>query len=117
MNEKNEQIARVSYIQVAEFTSQERQQLLKTYTEEVLIGTVIFVALLRSAVTAAFICGGMVKFEIQTTILGWLISTVGIICGLSLVARNNYEFFIKPRINGSSKGASSLRIHEEGRTI
>lgn len=116
--QNNEQIKKVLPILLTNVISQKRQQLLKINVEEVVVSTVIFIALLRSAVIAAFICGGMVKFEIQTTtILGWLNSAVGIICGLSLVARNNYDFFIKPRIIGSSKRASSQRIHEEGRTI
>jgi hypothetical protein len=114
LNEKNEQIEKLSPILLTEAASQERRQLRKIYAKEVLVDIVTFVVFVGAGVIASLIFGGVGKFEILIKIVGCSILALGAICAISLDARNAYDFI---RLLIKKGPLQEISVQEEGRTI
>ena len=78
---------------------EERRELLKIYAMDSLIGWGVFVVFVATSIIIHFVASIAGPLGILIRIVGWTISALGAICGISLTIRNFYDF-IKFMIKG-----------------
>ena len=96
----------------------ERRDLLKVYAYDAFLGLGIFVIFAFTSIVVEYIATVIgqfgILFGIVLRIVGWSISIIGAICGISLAIRNAYDF-LKLLIKGSPKEKSGSKGASEGR--